>query len=60
MPGHEHKSHVPEELRQNLHRETLANEFVNIAPQKLHHQHKLADEEGAYEEQSKLLGYEYV
>ena len=57
---HEREPHVPEELRQHLHREPLADEVVDIAPQELHHQHKLADEEGSHKEQPELLGDEYI
>ena len=41
-------------------RKPLANQLVDIAPQELHHQHKLADEERSEEQQAELLGYEYV
>ena len=43
-----------------LHRDTLADELVDISPQELHHQHKLADEERSHEQQHELLNHEYV
>ena len=56
----EHKAHIPEELRQHLHRKSFTNQFVNVSPQELHHQHELADEECSHEEHTKLFGYEYI
>ena len=47
--GNEHQGHVPEELRHHFHGQSLADELVDESPQKLHHQHKLADEERSYE-----------
>ena len=55
-----HQAHVPEELGKNFHRQALAYKLVDITPQELHHQHKLADEEGSYEQKAKLLGDEYI
>ena len=57
---HEHQTHVPKKLGQHLHRKALADELVDIPPQKLHHQHELADEKGTHKEQAKLFGYEDI
>jgi hypothetical protein len=57
---HHHQRHVLEELGKDIHRETLADEVIDITPQKLHHQHKEADEEGAREKQQKLPGDKYI
>ena len=57
---HQHQTHIPEELRQHFHGKALANQLIDIAPQKLHHQHKLADEERGHEQQAKLFGYKQV
>ena len=52
----QHQSHIPEELGHNVEREAFTNQLINISPQELHHQHKLADEERSHEKQSELLG----
>jgi len=40
----------------DVERETFTYQLVDISPQELHHQHKLADEERSHEKQSELLG----
>ena len=49
--GNKHQSHVPKELGQHIHGKSLADEVIDITPQKLHHQHKLADEKGGDKQQ---------
>ena len=44
-----HQSHVPEELCQNAQRKAFSDKVINVSPQELHHQHKLADEERSCE-----------
>ena len=39
---------------------SLMNWVVNITPQKLHHQHKLADEERAHKQYQELLGDKHI
>ena len=57
---HQHQSHIPEKLGHHLQRQALAYQLVHIAPQKLHHQHKLADEERRKKQQPELFGDEDV
>ena len=45
-----------EELGHDVERETFTYQLVDISPQELHHQHKLADEERSHEKQTELLG----
>ena len=57
---HHHQAHVPEELSENIHGQSLADQVVDIPPQELHHQHEQTDEECPGEEHAELPGYEYV
>ena len=52
------QGHVPEKLRQHIDGETLADKRIDIAPQKLHHQHEEADEERAGKQLAELAGDE--
>ena len=52
---HQSQAHIPEELCQYLQRQTLANQFVDISPQELHHQDEEADEKRSHEKQPELL-----
>ncbi len=55
---HHDQGHVPEKLRQHINGETLADKRIDIAPQKLHHQHEEADEERAGKQLAELAGDE--
>ena len=48
-------THVPEELPQNIQRQSLAYQFVDVTPRELHHENEQANEEGAEEQRQKLL-----
>ena len=52
--GDERQAHVPEKLCQNGQRQSLAHQFVNIAPRKLHHKDEQTDKERCHKEQQEL------
>ena len=53
--GNQRDTHVPEELPQNIQRQSLAYQFVDVTPRELHHENEQANEEGAEEQRQKLL-----
>ena len=57
---HEHKTHIPEELGQHVHGQTLTDELVDIAPKKLHHQHELTYKERSDKEESELFCDKFI
>jgi hypothetical protein len=51
---------IPKELRKDFHGQAFSDEFIYITPKELHHQHKLADDEGRQKQQTELFGNKYV